>query len=195
MTNKLTKIGLTALAALTLAACGNQASQTTSNTTANQTTSSNTTSTTATSISQDDAKAAALAVLGLSESDVTNLSVKPDTDNGRAVFDVDFDHKGQEYSYTIDATTGEVLEREQEVADTTVTSNLTADDAKAVALADFAKNNNASESDASYVTVKQDTDDGLVVYDVDFQYNGYEFSYEINAETGDIRSFDQELID
>lgn len=40
-----------------------------------------------------------------------------------------------------------------------------------------------------------DYDDGVPEYEVDFHANGSEYDYEINAETGKIRSWDKDLYD
>ncbi len=50
-----------------------------------------------------------------------------------------------------------------------------------------------SESDVSMITAKLDRDDGIAVYDVDFYAAGYEYDYEINAVTGEIRSNEKEV--
>lgn len=37
-----------------------------------------------------------------------------------------------------------------------------------------------------------DVDDGVPEYDVEFRYDGWEYEYEIHAETGEIRSYDRD---
>ena len=37
-----------------------------------------------------------------------------------------------------------------------------------------------------------DVDDGVPEYEVEFRYDGWEYEYEIHAETGDIRSYDRD---
>lgn len=188
----MSKISLLSLTALSLVACGSQVSNQQTTSQVDTTSQSNQTSS---AISQDEAKAKALEMAGASEADVSNLTVKQDTEQGQLVYEVDFDYNGVEYSYTIDAQTGAVTEQEREQAEAQATTNLTADDAKAVAFADFENAYGAGESDVTNLTVKQDTDNAQVVYEIDFDYNGYEYSYDINAETGAIVGFDQDLID
>lgn len=67
-------------------------------------------------ISQDTAKETALKDAGLAESAVSNLLVQNDIDNGKAVIEVDFNDTaaGLDYDYTIDATTGEIIEKSSE---------------------------------------------------------------------------------
>ena len=60
------------------------------------------------------AKSAALKHAGLSESQVRELQVEWDNENGRAVYEVEFKSGGMEYDYVIDAATGAVLDHETE---------------------------------------------------------------------------------
>lgn len=43
--------------------------------------------------------------------------------------------------------------------------------------------------------VEFDADEGVLIYDVEFEYNGQEYDYEINATTGKIVDYDVERID
>lgn len=71
-------------------------------------------STGSTDIGAQAAKAAALKHAGLSESQVRELQVEWDNENGRAVYEVEFKSGGMEYDYVIDAATGAVLDHETE---------------------------------------------------------------------------------
>lgn len=65
-------------------------------------------------IGSDEAKTAALSHAGLTEAQVTGLSVEKDEDDGRVKYEVEFRTNGMEYEYTIDAATGAVLEHEKD---------------------------------------------------------------------------------
>lgn len=67
-----------------------------------------------TKISQDEAKAIALKDAGLAEKDVTLLTVEQDIDDGRTEFEIEFIKDTTEYSYTINADTGEIISKESE---------------------------------------------------------------------------------
>lgn len=67
-----------------------------------------------TDIGAQAAKAAALKHAGLSESQVRELQAEWDSENGRAVYEVEFKSGGMEYDYVIDAATGAVLDHEVE---------------------------------------------------------------------------------
>lgn len=43
--------------------------------------------------------------------------------------------------------------------------------------------------------VEYDTDDGVPRYEVSFYYNGWEYDYEYNADTGELLSYDRDKED
>lgn len=102
------KISVLHLSVLTLAACGQATAS------VNQVPASSQATSSGVSISSDEAKALVLKAAQIAETDVSNLTLEYDTDNGRAVYDVEFTHQGMEYSYTLDAHTGDVLTKEQD---------------------------------------------------------------------------------
>lgn len=65
-------------------------------------------------ITEEQARAAALEHAGVAEADAQFLSVRLDYDDGRAEYDVEFLHGTEEYDYTIDALTGEVLSMDRD---------------------------------------------------------------------------------
>lgn len=68
-------------------------------------------------IGVDKAKSIALSNAGLSASSVTFTKAKLDRDDGVAVYDVEFYTSDMEYEYEINATTGEIRERDSEHRD------------------------------------------------------------------------------
>ena len=68
-------------------------------------------------IGEDAALAAALAHAGVNQADATELKAELDTDDATVHYEVEFKSAGTEYSYDIDATTGEVLSFESEADD------------------------------------------------------------------------------
>ena len=63
-------------------------------------------------ITLDDAKAIALSDAGLAETDVTFTKQDIDRDDGRTQYEIEFYYDQTEYEYTIDAVTGDILERD-----------------------------------------------------------------------------------
>jgi len=62
------------------------------------------------------------------------------------------------------------------------------DDAKKIAL----EHAGVNETDAQRFRAELDYDDGISVYEVEFDANGLEYDYDINAKTGEIIEFSKE---
>ena len=109
---------ITLILGLSLAACGNNA---TDNNNSNNITSdgtslqsdmgtiSDTVSDMIAKISSDEAKKVALSHAGLKESDVTDIDVDLDRDNGVLKYEVNFHHGGTKYNYKINAENGDII--------------------------------------------------------------------------------------
>ena len=163
-------------------------------------------------ITQKDARKIALEDAGLTEAEVTISAEKLDTENGVAVYEVDFVKGNVKYEYDINATTGAVYSKssestalpkteaaaqpsEAETAAANATVAPTAENrsnnnyiglerAKAIALSDAG----LSAASVTFTEAKQDFDDGVPNYDLDFYTatHEYYYYYEINALTGAI---------
>ena len=150
-------------------------------------------------ITPEEAKAIALQDAGLKEADVRDLEVELDQDDGAVHYDVDFEKGEKDYDYDIDAVTGEILlvnkpaaaasaETTQKPASSGSSSSgsssakLTKAEAKAIAL----KHAGLKESEVRELEVELDRDDGTLHYDVDFEKDGYDYDYEIDAGSGKI---------
>lgn len=68
-------------------------------------------------ISKDEAKAKALKHAGVEEKDISGYDIEIDKENGKVVYDIDFMSGGKEYSYTVDANSGDIIEHEHEQRD------------------------------------------------------------------------------
>lgn len=71
----------------------------------------------------------------------------------------------------------------------TSSNKISADKAKKIAL----NHANLTSNQVSYVQVEADFDDYTPNYDVEFHYNNVEYSYEINANNGNIISFEKDI--
>ena len=60
-------------------------------------------------ITSNDAVDAALNHAGLTKSQVSNIDVDLDRDNGKLIYEVDFNSGNVEYDYDVNAETGEVI--------------------------------------------------------------------------------------
>lgn len=146
-------------------------------------------------ISLEDAKQAALADAGVSASDVLYTKEALDYENGTAVYDIEFYVDNVEYEYEINAVTGVVYSKNVETHQTqtgygaqtgAAEMYIDADNAKSTAL------NHAgfSEADVSRLRTEFDMEDGQAVYEVDFDKDGREYEYKINAIDGSILEYE-----
>jgi len=159
-------------------------------------------------ISVEDAKQIALAHAKIAQSGVTFIKAKLDTEDGRQVYDIEFYSGNTEYDYEIDAISGEIVSSDMDIENYTIPDQ-TAPEATTAAQP---KSNNASgdigiekaneiaishaglsSGSVSFVKAKIDTEDGVKVYDIEFYSGNVEYDYEINAATGAIVSFDQDI--
>ena len=154
-------------------------------------------------ITEDEAKKVALEHAGIKESDVTNLKIKLDTEDGIKEYEVEFFSGNTEYDYDINAISGEIISFDNDVEDDfnnnsnsndteTDSSNIiTEDEAKKIAL-DHA---GMKESDITNLKIKLDTENGVKEYEVEFFSGNTEYDYDINAISGEIMSFDNDFED
>ena len=158
-------------------------------------------------LTAEEAKELALQHAGLNAADVTRLSVEYDRDDGLAHYDIDFQYGDYDYDYEVDAKTGKILKNEkeydpvkqpaastQESQQPTTTKpsvKLTKADAKQIAL----EHAGLKESEVTHLQVELDRDDGVYLYEVEFKKGGFEYSYEIHADSGKILDADKEWDD
>lgn len=143
-------------------------------------------------ITEDQAKQIAFDHAQVKEEDLTNLKVKKDFDDGVSIYEVDFQAANKQYEYDIKAADGQILTTDFEIDDDYVDPNtqtaVSEADAKAAALA---RVEGASDSD---ILIQLQRDDGQLVYEGTIIYNNTEYDFEINAETGDFLSWEQDSV-
>ena len=157
-------------------------------------------------ISLDEAKQIALSHAGLNSNQVTFGQAKKDFDEGIQKYEIEFYCNGKEYDYEINATNGQIIKYDYDMeynytpnnsqsnnqsnTQSTVndTTKISAEKAKQIALSHAGLT-------SSQVTLKRtelDFDDGTQKYEVEFYYNNREYSYEIDANTGAVLSYEQD---
>lgn len=65
-------------------------------------------------ITAEEAKQAALRHAGLSADRVSDVDIDLDRDNGRLIYEIDFNSDGVEYDYDINAETGDVISADKD---------------------------------------------------------------------------------
>lgn len=147
---------------------------------------------------------AALTAAGADRAAVRDIEVDMDYEKGKMVYEVEFDLGAAEYEYHIDALTGEILytdidrddddDYDDDDDDHTVIApetTITAAQAKETAFAHAG----VDASQVRDLEVELDEDDGLLVYEVEFTADGYEYEYKIHGVSGSILESDKEYDD
>lgn len=157
-----------------------------------------TTSPNAVLLSEDDAIVIALTHAGLASADtVSNLRTEFEVDDGVAYYEVSFRESMTAYDYDIHAESGAILsvdiDYDDARADDTAAKDaaITAEQAQNIALG-HAK---LDEAAVTGLRSEYDADDGRAHYDVSFYNGNYEYDYEIDAQTGDVISYDKDRED
>ena len=158
-------------------------------------------------ISKDSAILLALKHADLKNDEVTRLFAEYDFDDGVGHYDVDFRHGDYDYDYEVHGLSGEILKSEKEydpvdpVPPTTLPQEqqpaakpsvkLSKADAQKIAL-DHA---GLTSDSVRALRVEYDWDDGYGTYEVEFKKDGFEYNYEIHANSGKILDADKEWDD
>ena len=151
-------------------------------------------------IGEEAAKEQALANAGISADTVKYINVWLEYDNGRPeCYEVEFTVGSTEYKYEIDLYSGAVLAQKTEnhgshehgngIENNDSPSSVTdigEEAAKAAALSHAG----LSASQVRKLKVHQEYDDGFAVYEIEFEYNGYEYEYKIDAAAGTILEYE-----
>lgn len=157
-------------------------------------------------IGKDAALEAALQDAGVTKEEATRLKTSKDRDDGRMIYEIQFDANGTEYDYEIAAEDGTILTADTEsVASNTAAQNGQQNNTQ----------NNQSQSAGANVAVSQeqamqtaleripgatesdirmelDNDDGQYKYEGDIIYDQREYEFEIDANTGVILEWSEE---
>ena len=153
-------------------------------------------------ISENKAKQIAITDAGVAEGDITFTKVHLDTDDGRLEYEIEFVKGTEEFDYDIDAASGTIVARDQEIEDdyvlpaktekkATKKSQINENDALDIALKDAG----VSKKNISYSTVEADFDDGAEEFDVEFHVGNKEYSYTIAKKDGRIIEHEAEIDD
>ncbi|MGT2910645.1 PepSY domain-containing protein [Streptococcus cameli] len=175
-------------------------------------------------ISLDEAQSIALESAGVAKSEVTFTRSEKDLEDGQKTYDIEFYTADGEYAFTIDGTTGSILERDVDIttskhinsqvaaapssttqATSSSESTASTTDQAAVAASLISeeqakeaalKHAGLAESAVSQLTIQLDMENGQQVYEVDFNDTtaGLDYDYTIDAVTGEIVEHSKESL-
>ena len=153
-------------------------------------------------ISLDKAKEIALSHAGLCADQVTFVQANMDFDDGIQKYDIKFYCNGQEYDYEINSSNGQIVQFDYDMeynyipnnnttnyqSNVNTTANISVERAKEIALSHAG----LASNQVTFQRIELDFDNGIQKYEIEFYYNYREYSYEIDANTGNILSYEQD---
>ena len=144
-------------------------------------------------ISRQQALELACTHAGVAVADVLRWETEFDIEDGRMIYELEFETATKECQYDLDASTGEVLKykvKDHESPGSSGTSGETYIGEAAARDAAFA-HANVSAADVIRVEVELDKDDDVMIYEVQFETNLKKYEHDIHAVTGAVLSFEQ----
>lgn len=139
-----------------------------------------------------------------------------DLDIEENFYEVEFYYDNIEYEYKIDAKNGRIIynnfkvtnqnstntnqsnntsnqsnnvtNNNQSESTNNVVSEITLDEAKEIAV----KANNLNQANVTFTELKTDYNHGRKIYEIEYYHNHQEYSYEIDAATGEIISYEKD---
>ena len=148
-------------------------------------------------IDLEKAKEIALRHAGKQAADVTFAKSGLEYDDGVAVYEVEFYTADfSEYDYEISAYSGEIVSydfdaehyQKPQTSASSAGAGITEEDAKAAAL----QIAGLSASEADYIAVHADRDDGRLIYEGKIYEGNLEYEFEVDAATGQVIDWDVE---
>ena len=113
-----------------------------------------------------------------------------DLDIDDKYYEVEVYYNNKEYEYKVDAKDGKIIYTNFLITPNSdnETTSISVDEAINVVLKDA----NLDLEQVNIIKREEEYDDGIKVYDIEFNYNNFEYEYKINANTGEIISFDKD---
>ena len=154
-------------------------------------------------LSEDEIRAIVFSHAGVNANDVREFEIELDDEDGIWVYEVDFKAGSIEYDYVVNAVTGAIIRFETEIDDDPTAAPgtprptaqptqqpgselLSEDEIRAIVFSHAGVNAN----DVREFEIELDDEDGIWVYEVEFESGRHEYSYEVNALTGEIIDYE-----
>ncbi len=141
-----------------------------------------------TNITLEQAKTTAITHIGQTTEAVTFVKEKTDYEDGRLTYELEFyTTDGKWYEYDVDGS-GTIKKWEYDTEKYAIyqAKAKSLEDAKAAALSVAG----LTAKDVIFGDIEIDSDDGRLIYEGEFYYNGLEYEFEIDAATGAVLDWD-----
>ena len=152
-------------------------------------------------IGEERALEIALAHANVPGTEARIREIEKKRENGVVYYEIEFFDSTFEYDYKINAATGAIMKAEKEYDDdaqspqsgapSQSTETIGISKAKEIAL----RHAGISASEAKNLKCELDREKGKLVYEVEFESNGYEYEYTIDAENGTVLKHEKERDD
>lgn len=145
-------------------------------------------------VTEKEAVDIALRDAGVAREETTWLNSHRDSDDGRVYYDVEFRSAEGRWDYEIESESGRITgfdfeesrqqpqRRDGRDASSQVTAEIGRPDAERIALSDAGY----ERDDVSRFRIEMDHDDGIGLYEISFNADGYEYEYDVRINDGTI---------
>ncbi len=146
-------------------------------------------------LTEEEGIALALEHAGFTQDDAERQRTDYDRDDGLEILEVEFLVDGDEYDYEIDQNGGRILSASYDMSDRKqydlpLLSSPLSDSEAADLILDRVPGSTDND-----LWIEADRDDGRMYYEIELTLEDVEYSFDIDAESGEIVSWDQELTD
>ena len=121
-----------------------------------------------------------------------NMTMELDSDDGIRVYDVTARTSTHKYEYEINASSGDILKYEIELRNPNANTATSGDVITKTQVRSIVEKY-TPDLKGQDLNIEQDTDDGLRVYEVEGRTSTHEYDFEINAYSGDILHYSEEV--
>jgi len=129
------------------------------------------------------AKEIALADAGLTADQVTFDRIEIGTEQGASVYEIEFKTGSMEYDYDVSVVDGEIVEESWEIRRPSASgSQISEAEAKSIAVNDAG----VSEADVTFIKTEYGDEDGVPVYEIEFEDQTTKFDYDVAKAGGKV---------
>ena len=166
-------------------------------------------------ISKKEVKDIVVDDMNVSSNDVYFESIDLELDKN--YYEVELYYQNNDYEYKVDAKSGKVIYNDFNVTNNSNNNGLGNSNANSNSNGNGNGNNNSNNAGNAKISLQEarnialthanldisvvnmvkcesEYDNGVLVYEVDFTYNNYEYDYKVDANTGEIISYDKDNI-